>query len=434
MKRKVSESGTQRCREPENEEMECSTVEWKDFVYSHSHEGKSVEVLRGFFYHLFDFLPFLGMSESDVRFQKKKEHEKSFIESLFSWWRGHVSFYTCVLCLYPVWYWSTFFSHSSTYSLYFIPQAVLKNGVISGSGFMNSGNVRCGNSVCRPFSGLFVKNPLPNGYIHVTTIPAGASNVTITELRNSINFLGESGDPQERWCVCIGWKMHARDSFGSVKPQNFLVWSLTPAAAAGPSEKKTFTLTQIRMPLTGMLKCISLQTANESDSMTTVNSNSNQINVALNRKMENCSCCRCWCMKVEFVCGREKSTEFIDFCSYWAQLEGSSVGSTSSTCCMLYVVCMWQAEHAVKTWKFAEQIVIGKTFQPHILLIELIPRCAALFAVCVCKSAVRCCRSCDKTEDTILADIVMNSRESFKCPIKIVPFNAAAGMCFKRDT
>lgn len=70
-------------------------------------------------------------------------------------------------------------------------QAVLKNGVISGSGFMNSGNVRCGNSVCRPISGVFAKNPLPNGYVHVTTIPAGASNITITELRNSINFLGK---------------------------------------------------------------------------------------------------------------------------------------------------------------------------------------------------------------------------------------------------
>lgn len=71
-------------------------------------------------------------------------------------------------------------------------QAVLKNGVISGSGFMNSGNVRCGNSVCRPISGVFAKNPLQNGYVHVTTLPAGASNITVTELRNSINFLGES--------------------------------------------------------------------------------------------------------------------------------------------------------------------------------------------------------------------------------------------------
>lgn len=74
---------------------------------------------------------------------------------------------------------------------FFFFQAVLKNGVISGSGFMNSGNVRCGNSVCRPISGVFAKNPLPNGYVHVTTLPAGASNITITELRNSINFLGK---------------------------------------------------------------------------------------------------------------------------------------------------------------------------------------------------------------------------------------------------
>ena len=80
------------------------------------------------------------------------------------------------------------------FDLYF--QAVLKGGVISGSGFMNSGNVRCGNSVCRPISGVFAKNPLSNGYIHVTTIPAGASNITITELRNSINFLGERENHQ----------------------------------------------------------------------------------------------------------------------------------------------------------------------------------------------------------------------------------------------
>ncbi|KAG5675697.1 hypothetical protein PVAND_005581 [Polypedilum vanderplanki] len=68
-------------------------------------------------------------------------------------------------------------------------KAVLKNGMISGSGFMNSGNVRCGSSICRPLSGTFLKNPLPNGYVHVTTIPATASNITITELRDSINLL-----------------------------------------------------------------------------------------------------------------------------------------------------------------------------------------------------------------------------------------------------
>lgn len=48
----------------------------------------------------------------------------------------------------------------------------MKNGVISGS-FMNSGNVRCGNLICRPVSAIFAKNPLPNGYVHVVTIPTG---------------------------------------------------------------------------------------------------------------------------------------------------------------------------------------------------------------------------------------------------------------------
>lgn len=103
-----------------------------------------------------------------------------------------------------------------TLSLYFFFffQAVLKNGVISGSGFMNSGNVRCGNSVCRPISGVFAKNPLPNGYVHVTTIPAGASNITITELRNSINFLGEFSYQHFEilsWNSIASWKKELLD-------------------------------------------------------------------------------------------------------------------------------------------------------------------------------------------------------------------------------
>jgi thrombospondin type-1 domain-containing protein 4 len=69
-------------------------------------------------------------------------------------------------------------------------QAVHKSGVISGA-FMNNGAVRCGDQICRPVSGLFTKNPLPEGYVHVATIPAGASNITITELKNSMNLLGE---------------------------------------------------------------------------------------------------------------------------------------------------------------------------------------------------------------------------------------------------
>jgi len=56
---------------------------------------------------------------------------------------------------------------------------------------MNSGAVRCGVLICRPVSGIFTKNPLPSGYVHVATIPHGASNISITELKNSINFLGK---------------------------------------------------------------------------------------------------------------------------------------------------------------------------------------------------------------------------------------------------
>lgn len=55
---------------------------------------------------------------------------------------------------------------------------------------VNTGNVRCGNTVCKPVSQIFTKNPLPNGYVHVTTIPATASNITISELEDSINLLG----------------------------------------------------------------------------------------------------------------------------------------------------------------------------------------------------------------------------------------------------
>lgn len=56
---------------------------------------------------------------------------------------------------------------------------------------MNSGAVRCGILICRPVTGLYTKNPLPNGYVHIATIPAGASNISITELKNSMNFLGK---------------------------------------------------------------------------------------------------------------------------------------------------------------------------------------------------------------------------------------------------
>ncbi|XP_053663428.1 thrombospondin type-1 domain-containing protein 4 [Anopheles marshallii] len=67
-------------------------------------------------------------------------------------------------------------------------KAVHNSGVISGT-FMNNGAVRCGTTVCRPISGIYTKTNPNNGYVHVATIPAGASNITITELQNSQNYL-----------------------------------------------------------------------------------------------------------------------------------------------------------------------------------------------------------------------------------------------------
>lgn len=56
---------------------------------------------------------------------------------------------------------------------------------------MNNGAVRCGPLVCRPVSGIFSQTNLSNGYHNVATIPTGASNISITEQKNSANFLGK---------------------------------------------------------------------------------------------------------------------------------------------------------------------------------------------------------------------------------------------------
>lgn len=55
---------------------------------------------------------------------------------------------------------------------------------------MNNGAVRCGSTVCNQVSKTFTENPLPIGYFHIATIPAGASNISILELKNSENYLG----------------------------------------------------------------------------------------------------------------------------------------------------------------------------------------------------------------------------------------------------
>lgn len=55
---------------------------------------------------------------------------------------------------------------------------------------MNNGAVRCGSTVCNQVSKTFIENPLPIGYFNIATIPAGASNISILEIKNSENYLG----------------------------------------------------------------------------------------------------------------------------------------------------------------------------------------------------------------------------------------------------
>ncbi|XP_037825711.1 A disintegrin and metalloproteinase with thrombospondin motifs 6-like, partial [Lucilia sericata] len=75
-----------------------------------------------------------------------------------------------------------------------ICKAIHASGIITGLS-ANSGAVSCGGLLCRPITGLFTRDPLPDdAYIHVATIPAGASNISITELKNSMNLLVLSTD------------------------------------------------------------------------------------------------------------------------------------------------------------------------------------------------------------------------------------------------
>ncbi|XP_067620211.1 thrombospondin type-1 domain-containing protein 4 isoform X2 [Eurosta solidaginis] len=67
--------------------------------------------------------------------------------------------------------------------------AIHATGIITGLS-ANSGSVSCGGLICRPITGIYTRDPLPeDAYVHVATIPAGASNISITELGNSINLL-----------------------------------------------------------------------------------------------------------------------------------------------------------------------------------------------------------------------------------------------------
>ncbi|XP_033236343.1 thrombospondin type-1 domain-containing protein 4 isoform X2 [Drosophila pseudoobscura] len=84
------------------------------------------------------------------------------------------------------------------YRLNFLGRAICVDGIckaVNASGSINgayahSGSVSCGGLLCRPVTGIFTRDPQPDdGLVHVATIPTGASNISITELRNSLNLL-----------------------------------------------------------------------------------------------------------------------------------------------------------------------------------------------------------------------------------------------------
>lgn len=71
----------------------------------------------------------------------------------------------------------------------YILQAVSENNIIWEMYFDSS--VNCGSILCHQNSGLFDQKHLQlDSYSYVTTIPKGSFNISITELRNNKNVLG----------------------------------------------------------------------------------------------------------------------------------------------------------------------------------------------------------------------------------------------------
>lgn len=68
---------------------------------------------------------------------------------------------------------------------------------------MNNGAVRCGATICNPVTGLYVENPSIIGYYNIATIPDGASNISILELKNSENYLGELNRKNLPINICV---------------------------------------------------------------------------------------------------------------------------------------------------------------------------------------------------------------------------------------
>ena len=67
------------------------------------------------------------------------------------------------------------------------------DGVI-GSGKRKDRCGECGgdNSTCRIISGIFTKRTTTAAYEYITEFPVGATNINITEARDTRNYLGES--------------------------------------------------------------------------------------------------------------------------------------------------------------------------------------------------------------------------------------------------
>lgn len=70
--------------------------------------------------------------------------------------------------------------------------------MVGCDGVIGSGKVvdRCGvcggqSNSCRVVSGIFTKKTSKAAYEYITEIPIGASNINITEGRNTRNYLGE---------------------------------------------------------------------------------------------------------------------------------------------------------------------------------------------------------------------------------------------------
>lgn len=93
-------------------------------------------------------------------------------------------------------------AYSFNVIFFYLFQAVHATGIITGLS-ANSGSVSCGGLICRPITGIFTRDPLPeDAYVHVAAIPAGASNISITELGNSINLLGKVNLKHKfRFCI-----------------------------------------------------------------------------------------------------------------------------------------------------------------------------------------------------------------------------------------